>query len=214
MPNPDVRRSPLCDQPTVITTFVVLLSQPRNSSKFSIRWHQTVNLVNNERIGDLCGLPLFDMWFETKATWLHTHKEGVTSAGTSMARRMLNKSGCQINLTSPLNFSEGGSFRPSDFLQTPPIHSKHFVHSTKTKSVHNTELTEGTHRGRRSETKPATSPFDSMHFLAQHVQGNVAAHCYLRHFQMLKEEGNCVAGSVQPDDLQRVITHVAVTRAT
>ena len=33
-------------------------------------------------------------------------------------------------------------------------------------------------------------------FCPQHVQGYVAAQCYLRHFPVLKEEGDCVAGSL------------------
>ena len=74
---------------------------------------------------------------------------------------------CQINVTSPLNFSKEGktSFWPSDNLQTP-------------KSIRNTcsfqkdtrcgqHETDGRNSQARSETKPATSPFDFMHFLAQ-----------------------------------------------
>ena len=68
-------------------------------------------------------------------------------------------------------------------------------------------------RQARSETKPTTSPFDFMQFLAQHVQGYVAAQCHLCHLPVLKEMGNCVARSVQPDDKQRAITHVVFTRA-
>ena len=58
----------------------------------------------------------------------------------------------------------------------------------------------------RSGPEPDTSPFDFMHFLAQHVQGFVAAQSYLCHLPVLKEEGDCVAGSLWPDDEQRVIT--------
>ena len=53
-------------------------------------------------------------------------------------------------------------------------------------------------RQTRSETKPTTSPSDFMQFLAQHVQGYVAAQGHLCHLPVLKQMGNCVVGSVQP----------------
>ena len=52
-----------------------------------------------------------------------------------------------------------------------------------------------------------------MQFLAQHVQGCMAAQGHLCHLPVSQEEGNCVAGTVQPDDEQRAITHVVFTRA-
>ena len=67
-------------------------------------------------------------------------------------------------------------------------------------------------RQARSETKPTTSPFDFMQFLAQHVQGYVAAQCHLCHLPILQEEGDFVAGPMQPDDVQRIITHTVFTR--
>ena len=60
-------------------------------------------------------------------------------------------------------------------------------------------------RQARSETKPTTSPFDFMQFLAQHVQGCVAAQCHLRHLPILQKEGDFVAGPMQPDDVQRIV---------
>ena len=53
-----------------------------------------------------------------------------------------------------------------------------------------------------------------MQFLAHHVQGYVAAQCHLRHLPILQEEGDFVAGPMQPDDVQRIVAHIAFTRVT
>ena len=68
-------------------------------------------------------------------------------------------------------------------------------------------------RQARTETRPATSPFDFMQFLAEHFQGFLAAQDHLCHLPALQDMGNFVARSVQADDKQSAMTHVAFTRA-
>ena len=87
-------------------------------------------------------------------------------------------------------------------------HLKHDTHSKKAHFVHTTTKTEGRNSQARSEPKPATSPFDFMHFLAQHVQGHVAAQCHLRHLPVLQAERDLVTGpkaGPNPIDSLRII---------
>ena len=53
------RHSLLCDQPTLIGTFVVLLSQPRELLQvFDPMAPKHSTIANNGRIGDMDGLPV------------------------------------------------------------------------------------------------------------------------------------------------------------
>ena len=64
-----------------------------------------------------------------------------------------------------------------------------------------------------SEAKPTTSPLNFVFLLALHVQCCVAAQENLCHLPILQEEGDFVAGSMQPYDEKRLITHFFFTRA-
>ena len=53
-----------------------------------------------------------------------------------------------------------------------------------------------------------------MHILAQHVQGHVAALCHPCQLPILQEKRDLVTGPTQPDDEQRNVAHIAISRAT
>ena len=91
---------------------------------------------------------------------------------------------------------------PSNYLHTTVANMMREKPSVQTacNKIGRLRQTGSAHRGlslirqARSETKPTTSPFDFMQFLAQQVQGYVAAQC--RHSPILQEEGDFVAGSM------------------
>ena len=101
---------------------------------------------------------------------------------------------------------------PSDYLHTTVANTTREKLSFQTATmfpcnkIGRLKQTGSAHKGlslirqARSETKPTTSPCDFMQFLAQHVQGYVAAYCHLCHLPVLKEEG--------------IITHMVLTRNT
>ena len=78
-------------------------------------------------------------------------------------------------------------FTETRFEGNRPAHSAH-----KDRSFTSFPFTNKT----RQESKPATSPFDIVKFLASHVQRKMAAQGYLRHLPVLQEEGNSI---VSPD---------------
>ena len=49
-------------------------------------------------------------------------------------------------------------------------------------------------------------------FLTQHVQGHVTAHCHLCQLAILLEKRDVVTRPIQPDNVQRILAHVAFTR--
>ena len=53
-----------------------------------------------------------------------------------------------------------------------------------------------------------------MHFLAQHVQGHAATQCHLCQLRIQQEKRDLVTRPVQPDDVQRIVAHVAFSRVT
>ena len=52
------------------------------------------------------------------------------------------------------------------------------------------------------------------HFLAQHVQGHVATRSQLCQLPILQEKRDLATRHMQPDDVQRILAHVAFSGAT
>ena len=52
-----------------------------------------------------------------------------------------------------------------------------------------------------------------VHFLAQHVHGHVATQCHLRRLPILQGKRDLLTRPIQPDDVQRIVAHVAFSRA-
>ena len=53
-----------------------------------------------------------------------------------------------------------------------------------------------------------------MHFLAQHVQGHVAAQGHLCQLPILQEKRELVTRPIQPNDMQRLVARIAFSRVT
>ena len=92
-----------------------------------------------------------------------------------------------------------------------PVQAQNFPTATNFESLRQTS---SAHRGlslnrqARPEPGPATSPFQSAHFLAQHVHGHVTAQCHLCHLPVLEGERDFITRSMQSHDIQRLIAHV------
>ena len=53
-----------------------------------------------------------------------------------------------------------------------------------------------------------------MHFLAQHIQVDVAARGHPRKLPILQEKRDLVTRLIQPDDAQRIVAHIVLSRIT
>ena len=95
-----------------------------------------------------------------------------------------------------------------NFEGNRPANSTHSVRTCH--SLPSPSVTPDTLRTRTSHVLLSTSCI-SWHNMSRAMW---QLNAYLRHLPILKEEGDCVAGSMWPDAVQRVITHVVFTRAT
>ena len=126
-----------------------------------------------------------------------------------MARKKQRKSGCQINLTTFQLFT--WMFKPFSDLLNIHKHPNPFENTSLIPMGHKVRTqqrkTYGKNSQARSNAKPATSPSDFMHFLAQHVQGHMAAQCHLRDLPILQAERDLVTGPMQRDVVQHIPSH-------
>ena len=53
-----------------------------------------------------------------------------------------------------------------------------------------------------------------IHPLTQHVQGHVTTQCHLCQLPILQEKRDLVTRHTQPDDVQRIVAHIAFSGAT
>ena len=74
-------------------------------------------------------------------------------------------------------------------------------------SHHNPSAVRERHSCRDSSRLPGL-----MHFLVQHVQGDVAAQSHLCQLPILQEKGDLATRPIQPDDVQHIVAHFS--RAT
>ena len=82
-------------------------------------------------------------------------------------------------------------------------------------SHHNPSTVRGEHSCRDSGPLGSITPLPGLvRFLAQHVQGHVAAQGHLSQLPILQENRDLVTRPTQPDDVQRFVPHIAFSRVT